>query len=190
MISRERPMGFAIVLFFDSTVSEKIEALRNRIRQAAGLPDPADTRWRAHMTLAMFDSIASLEPVIRIMKSFSDAVPPFDIKMESVGWFPTPERVIFLSPVATRRLLDVHERLHRLLEREGLISQPYYRPGKWVPHTTLSAGLPAGFETTALEEILSSAVFGFAALDEVGLVEFDPIKYLATFPLAGTGAEG
>ncbi len=182
-------MGFAIVLFFDPTASEKIEALRTRIRQAAGLPDPVDSRWRAHITLAMFDSIASVEPVIRIMKSFSHAVPPFDIKMESVGWFPSPERVIFLSPVATRRLLDVHEQLHRLLVGEGLISQPYYQPGKWVPHTTLSAGMPAGFENTTLEEILRSAVFGFAALDEVGLVEFDPIKYLAAFPLTGTNAK-
>jgi 2'-5' RNA ligase len=180
-------MGYAIVLFFGPPTCQRIEDLRNGISQAAGLPASGNGRSRPHITLAVFDLLEPFEPGIRILERFSRTVFPFDIKLESVGWFPTAEGVMFLSPVVTRHLLDVHESLHRLLDEEGLISQSYYRPGKWVPHCTIAAGLPPYAAMMALNEILRSKVFGWVALSEVGLVEFDPIKYLSTFPLVGNG---
>ena len=182
-------MGYAIVLFFDQSSCQRVEDLRNSISQAADLPAPGNGRSRPHITIAMFDTLENIQPTIRIVDKFSRTVFPVEIKLEFIGWFPTAEGVIFLSPVVTRPLLDVHDILHRLLDGEGMISHSYYRPGKWVPHCTIAAGLPPPTANMALNEILRSMVFGSVTLSEVGLVEFDPIKYLSTFPLVGTHPE-
>ena len=181
-------MGYAIVLFFDLPSCQRIEDLQKGISQAAGLPAPGNDRPRPHITLAVFDTLANIEPANRVIKNFSHAVFPFEIKLESVGWFPMEDGVMFLGPVVTRQLLDVHESLHRLLNGEGLISVSYYRPGKWVPHCTISSGLPRHAASMVLNEILQSKVFVSVALIEVGLVEFNPVKYLSTFPLVGNRA--
>jgi 2'-5' RNA ligase len=178
-------MAHAIVLFFDPSSCQRVEDLRNRISKAAGFPAPANNRWLPHLTLAIFQTLEKIEPAVRIMDLFSRTIAPFEVVLESIGWFPTPEEVMFLSPVVTRELLDVHDSLHRLLEEGGLTSQPYYRPGMWVPHCTILTGLPPSASPEVLDEVLRSKVFGRVALTEVGLVEFDPINYLSTFPLAG-----
>jgi 2'-5' RNA ligase len=166
-----------------------MEDLLNRVSQPAGLTIPGNGRYRPHITLAMFDILEVIEPAIRIVENFSRAVSPVEIKLEFIGWFPTAQGAVFLGPVVTRRLLDVHDSLHRLLDGEGMISNVYYRPGIWVPHCTIVAGLPPSAVSMALEEILRSKVFESVTLGEVGLVEFDPIKTLAAFPLVGTRAE-
>jgi 2'-5' RNA ligase len=181
-------MGYAIVLFFDPPSCRRIEDLRIGISKTAGLAASAEGASRPHISLALMDALETIEPVNRVLRTFSHNVFPFELKLESVGWFPTVEGVMFLAPLVTRQLLNIHESLHRLLGGEGLISMPYYLPGKWVPHCTIAVGIPPSAAARAMDEILRSDVFGCVALTEVGLVEFQPIKYLSTFPLVGDHA--
>jgi 2'-5' RNA ligase len=183
--SGEEIMGYAIALFFDLAACQKLEEARQAILRAAGMPLPVDARSQPHITLAMFETIEDPASVDKILRKFSRTVPPFPIQMASAGLFPTEEEVIFLAPVTTRRLLDVHVRLHRELKRAGLVSIPYYRPEQWVPHCTVSVGLKSDAKARALESILHSGAFGAAVLSEIGLVQYDPIKYLGTHPLGG-----
>jgi 2'-5' RNA ligase len=181
-------MGYAIVLFFDPASCRRVEELQDGISHPAGLPATGNARPRPHITLALFDALETTDPADKILRNISHSVFPFEIKLESIGWFPTKEGVIFLAPVVTRQLLDVHGHLHRMLDGEGLISVPHYQPGKWVPHCTISTGLTPDSAARTLEAILRSNVFGCVALVEIGLVEFDPIKYLSAFPLVGDHA--
>jgi 2'-5' RNA ligase len=183
--SGEENMGYAIVLFFDLPDRQKMEDVRQSILQTAGFPLPTDARSQPHITLAMFETLEKPTLVDKIIRKFSRTVAPFKIHIAFAGLFPTEEEVIFLAPVATRQLLDVHGRLHRELKREGLVSVPYYQPEEWVPHCTVSVGLKSDTKARALESVMHSGAFGAAVLSEIGLVQYDPIKYLGTYPLSG-----
>jgi 2'-5' RNA ligase len=67
-------------------------------------------------------------------------LPSFELKVDGVGFFSKPERVVFLRVVLTEELAAIHHILDRVLEQhcDGLVD--LYRPSAWVPHITLAMG--------------------------------------------------
>lgn len=130
-------MNYAIELIFDNKSQAAINELRKAL-QENGVHDEA-VRLN-HISIGDYatDDIEGLKAKV---VEFSKRIKPFEIVLCSVGTFMTKENVIFLAPVMTRELKNVHEKFIEFMAGfDGKIN-PYYDVDKWVPHCTLAIRL-------------------------------------------------
>jgi 2'-5' RNA ligase len=139
---------------------------------------------RPHLTLAVGDQVdgPSVETVLREWGASNAAR---QITFNGLGLSPSERANVFLTPIVTEDLLELHRGLHDKLE--GLVDSPWtrYLPGHWVPHCTIVERVPQ-IELARTIEIARSAPFPVKAnLVEIALVEFSPFLHRAAFPLLG-----
>lgn len=130
-------MDYAVLLYFD----EDAESLINKWTQDLvnlGLNSRfAEIDMRPHLTLAEFD-FTDLGKVEKLLKEFADRQQPVDLRFSSLGVFPGDNAVLFLNPVVSGRLVELHRDLNNLLELCCNEFSPLYTEENWVPHCTLA----------------------------------------------------
>ena len=139
---------------------------------------------RPHISLTVFDELYPPD-VHEALQNFAAEVAPIPLQFSAVGIFPTAEGVVFLAPVVTQRLLDVHADFHARMAALGRQSLPYYRPGNWVPHCTVAMNLPPEQIPTTVAICKAAPVFHAFSLVGLDLIEFRPVKTIYEFPLVG-----
>lgn len=99
-----------------------------------------DSGARPHVTLAISDRVdlAALEGATM---AFAASLLPVRLTLSSVGLFATAEGVMFFGVTVTHSLLEAHAEFSRIFAAHARQPYAYYRPGTWVPHCTLAAGL-------------------------------------------------
>lgn len=89
-----------------------------------------------HITLADYyhlDEAAYLQKLEKFTKRSNS----FSIVFSSIGTFPS-NGTVFLAPVVTKELQEVHRSFHEYFEEFLDYEQSYYVPDKWVPHCTIA----------------------------------------------------
>jgi 2'-5' RNA ligase len=174
-------MGYAVLLYFDRKTEQRLLDLRRALSEAGVLSTLNSMGVRPHISLAGFSEV-DCDSLLSLVREYANGLEPFSVQLSAIGLFPTPENVLFLSPAPTRQLLTHHQEFHRRLARSGLRSSPYYALENWIPHCTLEMNIPneqfykaLEFCHTAFEPI--SGVF-----QEIGVIEYWPIKQLGTWP--------
>lgn len=129
--------AFAVVLHFDE-FSEK------RVRQAwealdeNGVPSAGTTYeegYRPHITLAIVNTPDPEGLAMRLRRPLS-GVAGLPVTMTALGFFLTKKAPAYLAVAPTRRLVELHEEVHRAIGTSE--SWSYYQPGSWMPHCTLA----------------------------------------------------
>jgi hypothetical protein len=173
-------MPYAIIFYFDPTTEEHLTRVQESL-----LPLAEDAYYkdaRPHVSLTGFDG--DLPPdIVPTLQVFSESIAPIELILGSVGVFPGEKGVVFLAPVVTPPLLEIHAKLHDLLRTMNVQTDPYFQPGFWVPHSTMAMNIPAAAIPKAVETCLESGTFGSARLVELGLVQFPPVEERALFTL-------
>lgn len=176
-------MGYAIELFYDDASERAVRDIWDGLGTALGQPSLSELGARPHVSLAVygddFDTIGFPERLLE----FARSIDTFDFMLSSLGTFPGQEGVVFLAPVVTRRLQAVHARFHQVFSKYDNAGKGYYLPGNWVPHCTVAIDLSAHEVTAALaygREVFQPISGQF---QEIGLVEFRPVKELFTCAL-------
>lgn len=150
------------------------ELAERRVRQAwraldeHGVPSAGATSedgFRPHITLAIVDSADPRALLARLRGPLTDVV-GLPLTLSSLGFFLTDKAPAYLSVAPTRRLLQVHEKVHRAIGTAAG-SWPYYRPGTWVPHCTLAMGATC---QTAVAEALGRWTLPIRATVDSALV--------------------
>jgi 2'-5' RNA ligase len=141
-------------------------------------------RVRPHISLAGIENLDAPK-VCAMLKTFAQSSFSPTVKLGAVGTFPTEQGVIYLAPVVTSELLQVHEEFHARLADLGLSSHEYYRPGNWIPHCTVAINLPPENVSAAVNVCRTSNVFHQAQLVEIALVEYLPVQEICVFPFGG-----
>lgn len=175
-------MGYAVELTLDSTSTGVVQALWKTLAERGIDPVlPSLGAW-PHISLAVFETVdpAALRDELA---TFADELAPIATAFSAVGTFPTSEGVVYLAPVVTAELLAVHERFHQRMERLGLRSHAYYRPGQWIPHCTVATDLAPADVGTTIAACCASNAFAPISLTELELIEFRPVKTIYHFPL-------
>lgn len=130
-------MNYAIELVFDDESQKVINNLRNNLKEK-GVHDEAVKLNHISVGDYKTDNIEELkEKVIE----FSKMIKPFELTLSSVGTFMTKENVIFLEPVMTEELLNIHKKFIKFMEGFDGRLNPYYDIDKWMPHCTISIRL-------------------------------------------------
>ena len=174
--------GFAIELTFDPETAAKLAALWDTIARAGISTFMQDVGAFPHISLAVFDDIECQE-LRKAIAEFAHSVTPMDVILSAVGTFPGDEGVVFVAPVVTPELLDMHARLQQVLKEHGFEPWDHYVPGKWFPHCTVAMELGPDPVCKALDLCRASDVFGPGQLTGLSIVEFRPVREICAFPL-------
>jgi hypothetical protein len=176
-------MGYAVELYFDEETTARVGALAGRIHAAYGGIDLSDLGFIPHISLAGYETVAveKLEP---ILAELACQTPRFGLQLGAIGLFPTGQGVVYLAPVVTGHLLDLHERFSAQATAAGQTAHPYYQPGNWIPHCSVAHDLTPDQVTQAVRLCLDSQVFSPGQIVAIGLIEYRPVRSLCRFPLA------
>ena len=179
-------MGFAVELSFDAEADTAVRRLWERLEEH-GISDVMPSLGACpHISLAVFDSVDT-GALRGELKRFAAAEACIDTRFSAVGTFPTDECVVYLAPVVTRELLEMHARLHARLDALGMDSVENYRPGNWIPHCTVALDLLHGSVSRAIESCFHGHFFIPVRLQAVQLIEFRPVTTLCSYSLKDAG---
>jgi 2'-5' RNA ligase len=180
--NQKTPEGFAVELYFDQQTEHELRGFREKVYAAGVTPVIGNMGDRPHVSLAVFNKI-DLACIKDQVEELAARFTKFEVMLSAVGTFPTPDNVLFLSPVPSSQLLHIHEVVHKQLDCAHLRSSAYYHPGKWLPHCTVELDLPDAQFPLALK----AAQHFFAPVKgefvSLGIVSFRPIEYLAEYQL-------
>jgi 2'-5' RNA ligase len=141
MAQLANPRGFAVELYFDQKLEARVFSFRKTIYELGITPILGALGDKPHVSLAVF-SKADPAKLKQIADSLAQTLEPFPVQLEAVGTFPTPDNVLFLTPIPTKQLLKIHHQFHQYLQDESIESSEYYLPDRWVPHCTIEINLP------------------------------------------------
>ncbi|HEY0389175.1 MAG TPA: 2'-5' RNA ligase family protein [Gaiellales bacterium] len=94
---------------------------------------------RPHVTLTVTDDYEGLR---RVRPRLREAVEPVDVELVGPAFFATDPAIMYLSVGPTAALLSVHRAVDAVMENHSIDRWPHYRPAHWMPHCTLSMGVP------------------------------------------------
>lgn len=130
-------MDYAVMVYFedaaDQTISSWISALTE-----LGLNDRFSTiGMKPHLTLAEFD-VTDLGELEKLLARFAAGTSPVKLKFSSLGIFPGTEAVLFLTPVVSEEIVELHFSLNKSLETCCEQFSPLYTEESWIAHCTLA----------------------------------------------------
>lgn len=166
-------MPIAVTLVFDEALDGALRELTAGIHATCGGLDLLGLGIRPHATIASYDDLdveASL-PVLRDLLADS----PIDVTLASAGTFAGDAGVVFLAPVVTPRLLEIHARIHAALAPYGDGAHPYYVPRAWVPHVTVAHDVSAEGLGAAWAQAHSGLRLS-GTVEALWLLRFEPKK--------------
>ncbi|OPL18517.1 MAG: hypothetical protein AVO35_04085 [Candidatus Aegiribacteria sp. MLS_C] len=128
---------------------------------------------KPHLTLAIWED---LDPdlILDDLRDFAKTHRAFPVTFSTVATFGRESGTVFLGPVFTPSLLIVHEQLYRIFGAVKDLSAGLYRPGSWVPHCSLTIGLPPESMPDAILaclELVELPIRGW--ISEIGLLTFE-----------------
>lgn len=145
-------MVAALELYLDTDATRRLRALWQAL-EAEGIPTLAslqDSKHRPHVSLAAASRLAP----DAVAAALGDA--PVGrglvLDLDFVGQF--VGRVLWLGITPTAALLSRHQAVHDRLSAGGVEVWDQYRPGRWVPHCTVSLRVPNPLTGAAVRRCL------------------------------------
>lgn len=161
-------MVAALELYLDVEASRRVRTLW-RALEDDGIPTLAgllNQKHRPHVSLAAArrlapDAVAAALEGVEVGRGLR-------IDLDFVGQF--VGRVLWLGVTPTAELLAHHRLIHDRLEAAGVEVWEIYRPGRWVPHCTVSMRVPNPSMASAVRRCLEvlpipAAIVGAAVTD-------------------------
>ncbi len=177
-------MPFALQLFFDSATDTAVRSLWEALA-STGVPFPLrDSGNRPHFSLAIYGEL-NTTVCADLLSSFAETLAPFALSIASLGIFPGEQAVVFLAPIVSPRLLDLHRQVHQLLQDTGALPSTQYLPGHWTPHCTLATRVPPHLLSQAVAIGLGMSFPLPISIEEIGVIEYPPVSQLFAFRLTG-----
>jgi len=175
-------MSFALYLSLDERTSFVVREVWNHLFRTGPSGASVDTGTPPHVTLAGCDvlDVAAFGPELA---KFAAETKPLQIAFGAIGFFPS-SGTLFLAPVVTAELLEVHSRLQSAIARHCSDALSYCAPGHWIPHCTLAASLALHRMGEAVEYAAGINLSLPAQLEQVELIEV-PSRTVFSYPLSG-----
>ncbi|MEX2541852.1 MAG: 2'-5' RNA ligase family protein [Trueperaceae bacterium] len=175
-------MALAVELYFDARTEEAVTALRGEVHAAGIAPSPALEGSRPHISLSVVET-DDADLLAGVVSEFAEGAWQSKVRLGAVSSFASGQGVLYLAPVPTLSLLELHSWFHVCLRPAGLESRQLYRPGQWIPHCTLEMGLSGSQLASAFDACWRSFNPIDGRLVAAGVVSFPPPRSLHLIPL-------
>jgi 2'-5' RNA ligase len=177
-------MGFAVQLYFDQPLEEAFLHVRTGLANAGVTPTLKRLGDRPHVSLSVQTSLDTRRFLPRLEK-LAASTAPFDVGFGAFGSFPGGEGVVFVAPSPSETLLRLQKKTHEQLLTSFAEVHEHYFPNSWVPHSTVGFELPQREVAVALAWLGANFRPCSGKFTRLGLIEFRPVKEIATFALGG-----
>jgi 2'-5' RNA ligase len=167
---------------FDPKTDGFVRDLWQRTKQA-GLPNPLLSRNAAPcMTLASAEGV-SIDPLLNDLDDALKACTSLNFLFNTLSTFANENGVIFLGPIVTQNLLDLHKLVYKQVAKYAETVSMYSEPDRWFPHCTITWKLekPQVFEGLKLFDDLHLPFE--ARITKVALFNLDSRAELAHWAL-------
>lgn len=176
-------MDYAILLHFDTASEARIYELWRETQKLGGDSYLIDCGIRPHITLAIFEN-TEVDSFCSKLEIFSKQVQSFSLRLGSIGSFATKQGVIYLSPVITDSLLELHKGFYRYFEGDMEGVNSYYTPNNWVPHCSIAMNNSIEVSGSIFERLIEIYDPIDVQITEISIIESTPaLKYLKDFEL-------
>lgn len=175
-------MAFAVVLYFEEQHEREFLRIWNTLALEGLSTDLVKAEIRPHITLGIFDEL-NCQPCESQLSNVAAQTHPIEFQITHLGLFTHPEPVVFASPTITAELLAFHQTLHNVMKVESKNPWEMYLPDKWVPHCTLALGFEIGQVGKIFEKCLELKLPMQIKADQVGVVDFQPVRDVFRFQL-------
>lgn len=170
-------MPYAVELLFDNKTENYIYDIWKELHRTGLNRYMLDSGGKPHITLSIYKTV-DYSNFEKRLKLFFKNVNPFTLTLASIGVFPESRGAVFLALTVTDQLLDIHRRFHDAFGDYDELAWDFYKPGKWVPHCTISVDTN---HNTAMK-VVDYMVERFRPMDirieSVVIVKFRPINHL------------
>lgn len=159
----------AVSAWFDEPGEARVREVWRRMAEAGVDGSLAAGPYRPHVTLGVWETLLPDEATARLRGLGARALP---LVFRSLGVFPGEDAGVYLVPVVTHELRELHERVHAALD--GIATGPVDRhvPGRWEPHCTVAWRLDAPRIRGAVEVALDAEVLPLqSTVTRLGVIE-------------------
>ena len=175
-------MNAAVHAWFDDSLNQTIRELEHEIllhssggQRGCGL--------RPHITLT-----ATLDLDVQAFTDALGACPiisaPIPVEFDSFGSFPKPVSAVFLNPVPTEALLDLHRSVSQILEDLGSTpANAHYLRDRWTPHCALASAITPKDFSGVLTGLLGVRRPLTGQITHIGVVELPQDLEIMNLPL-------
>ncbi|CAM4181475.1 hypothetical protein BAMA_19980 [Bacillus manliponensis] len=157
---------YAVIATFDEKTTNRVKEIWKQIEKFTGVSmeglDP-------HITFADYHHIDE-KSYLQKLKQFTKRTSAFSVVFSSIGMFPSTG-TIFLAPVVTKELQDVHRSFHEYFGDFLDNEQSYYVPDQWVPHCTIASRLDKNQSLRILEHMYGKFRVEQAALQTIKVIK-------------------
>jgi 2'-5' RNA ligase len=175
-------MGYSFELYFEPWFEENIKTLWKTLAQA-GIPSFYERiGGRPHFTLAICEQ-ADESRLSPLLGAFSRTFSAFAINFPAIAFMPGKQCVVYLAPVITSILLDVHASMYTLLEDNGCAPLDRYSPSSWLPHCPISKELSYKDAMKTMELCAEHRILGTTQAIELGYIKMRPSRPVQVWPL-------
>jgi len=164
-------VAYAVELYFDAETEAAIREIWGRLAQAGLGDDLGALGFTPHISLGICENID--EQVFRdSLEQFASELLPLSVRFSSLGIF--PGEVLFLAPVTDVALLKAHREFYKIYAPYAEEPSPFYQPGQWVPHCTLTLNLRPEERAGSLSAALETRLPILGRCARIGLSTFRP----------------
>lgn len=175
-------MSFAAVLYFEKNHEKEFLRIWESLSGENLTANLIEAEIRPHITLAIFDEL-NCRPCDSQLAKVAAHTRPISFQITHLGLFTNPEPVVFAAPTITPELLSFHRHIHDTLAAEAKNPWGMYLPRQWVPHCTLALGFDLKNLGIIFEKCLTLSLPMQVKADQIGIVEFQPMKDVFRFRL-------
>jgi hypothetical protein len=168
-------VALAVELYFDARTEERIDALREELHAAGVERAPELVGSRPHISLAVVETDDAVV-LAQLVTAFAQSTAACSVRLGALSSFASRQGVLYLAPVPTMALLELHWSFHARLVSAGLESRPLYQPGAWIPHCTLDIGMSGSQLATAFDVCWRTFTPMEGKLVAAGVVSFPPAR--------------
>lgn len=172
-------MPLAVALRLDDAAAAPIAAMWRALADSGVDDGCLRLGYPPHVTLAVWPDGAAVGPLDAAVARFGAEWGASPVEFAGFGVFPGAPAVVWAAPVVTGALLARQAALVAAVP--GAPPEAHWRPGCWVPHTTLGRADALGRAMGVLAPFWPGPFSG--RLDRLELVRFPPVAVLRSLSL-------
>ena len=169
-------MKYAIVLYFNKTMEEKIKSLIYKIANETGNKYMVDNDIPPHITISLFKYDEEIDTIINIIENNISKFNKNKIIIASIGIF--NPNVLFLSPIMNDYLIESNKNISKIIKtnNNNVLFDKYYMENQWIPHISLAVKLNKNELVNGIKTIMEYFEVIEIEVNRIGLAECNPYK--------------
>jgi hypothetical protein len=177
-------MEYAVTLYFNKTVEEKINNLIFEIAENNGNKYMVDNKIFPHLTISLFEYNDNVDLLIDLLDK---NIPEINIGFQNIMLFTIGifvPNVLYIAPIVNKNILELNEKINGLLNsNKGIILDKYYSNNLWVPHVSLGVKLNKNELQNGINVLINNFQGINAEIKKIALEECNPLKEIKTWDL-------